>query len=126
MSRENLGRDVLFSVRLQEERRRLGLNQTKFGGLAGVSQRSQTDYETGKIFPDAQYLAAIAAAGADVTYILTGVRAIPSDAQPLTKQEAFVLETYRMTDEAGKAALRTTLSAFAQSKRVREEGKKAG
>jgi transcriptional regulator with XRE-family HTH domain len=60
--------------RLQEERKRLGLNQSEFADMAGVQISAQTNYETGKRQPDAAYLSAIAAAGADVLYILTGER----------------------------------------------------
>lgn len=112
--------------RLREERRKLGLNQAEFGALGRVSRAAQTNYELGKADVSSDYLASIAAAGADVMYILTGVRSGPSESEPLTREEAFVLETYRYTDEAGKTALRTTLSAFAQSNLVRKSGKKAG
>lgn len=67
-----------FHERLKEERTRLGLNQTQFGEVGGVRKETQSLYESGKRSPDADYLARIAQAGADVTYILTGVR------QPLT------------------------------------------
>ena len=60
--------------RLREERQRIGLNQTEFAGLAHVQKRAQINYESGERSPDATYLAAIAAAGADVQYIVTGVR----------------------------------------------------
>lgn len=61
--------------RLKEERIRLGLNQTDFGAIGGVQKNSQVKYESGARHPDAPYLEAIAAAGADVNYILTGARA---------------------------------------------------
>lgn len=48
------------------------MNQTEFAALAGVRKRAQINYEAGERAPDANYLAAIAAAGADVAYILTG------------------------------------------------------
>ncbi|MBF0214854.1 MAG: helix-turn-helix transcriptional regulator, partial [Magnetococcales bacterium] len=60
--------------RLKEERKKMRLNQTAFGSLGGVVLATQSDYELGKSYPDARYLAAIATAGADVSYILTGVR----------------------------------------------------
>ncbi len=58
--------------RLHEERLRLGLNQADFGAIAGVKRNAQLNYEAGKRAPDAGYLSAIAEAGADVQYILTG------------------------------------------------------
>ena len=63
-----------FGERLREERQRLGLNQTEFAALADVQKQAQLKYEKGDRSPDANYLAAIAVAGADVQYIVTGVR----------------------------------------------------
>ncbi|MFN3944616.1 MAG: helix-turn-helix domain-containing protein [Allosphingosinicella sp.] len=63
-----------FATRLREERNRTGLNQKEFGGLAGATLDSQSRYETGKNQPNAEYLAALARAGVDVMYVLTGER----------------------------------------------------
>lgn len=63
-----------FNERLKEERKRLGLNQTDFAALANVGQIAQVNYENGKRNPDSKYLQAIAKAGVDVQYILTGIR----------------------------------------------------
>lgn len=60
--------------RLREERERLGFDQTGFAALSDASRRSQSEWERGKAFPNAAYLAAIAEAGADVQYIVTGQR----------------------------------------------------
>lgn len=60
--------------RLKDERTRLGMNQTDFGAIGSVKKETQLNYESGKRMPDAEYLAKIAAAGADVGYILTGAR----------------------------------------------------
>jgi transcriptional regulator with XRE-family HTH domain len=60
--------------RLREERERLGYNQTDFAGICGKSKNSQIAWENGDAFPNAKYLVAIANAGADVNYILTGQR----------------------------------------------------
>ena len=58
--------------RLKEERIRLGLTQADFAGKGGVLRRAQVHYESGERCPDGHYFAKIAAAGADVHYILTG------------------------------------------------------
>lgn len=60
--------------RLKEERVRLGLSQEAFAVLADAAKRAQVYYEKGERRPDADYLAAVAKAGADVLYILTGRR----------------------------------------------------
>jgi len=71
-------------ARLREERLGLGFNQTDFAKIGAASKRSQVDWEKGASSPNADYLEAIAAAGADVLYILTGKR----EAGPLKDTEA--------------------------------------
>ena len=61
--------------RLKEERLRLGLTQEQFGALGGVKKQAQLKYEKGERKPDAAYFEGIAAAGANVDYILTGTPA---------------------------------------------------
>ena len=68
--------------RLREERQRLGLTQTAFAALAGQSLKSQTRYERGEREPGVLYLAAIAKHGADIAYIVTGLRAPAACDQP--------------------------------------------
>jgi hypothetical protein len=82
-----------FAGRLKEEQNRLGLNQAKSGARQS----------------DAAYLAEIAAAGADVGYILTGK---PSVA--LKPDEMALLDNYRHSTEEGKEAVKKTASALAQ------------
>jgi transcriptional regulator with XRE-family HTH domain len=66
---------ITIGERLKEERNRLGLSQAKIGDIAGVTKNSQINYEANKRSPDSAYLAKIAEIGADVNYILTGIRA---------------------------------------------------
>jgi transcriptional regulator with XRE-family HTH domain len=58
--------------RLRLERERLGLSQEEFAKAGGVGRQSQVRFESGERSPDADYLAGIAKAGADVLYIVTG------------------------------------------------------
>jgi transcriptional regulator with XRE-family HTH domain len=74
-SQQAMNKNLDIGKRLREERERLGFNQIDFAGIAGTIRGTQYNYESGKRSPDALYLAAIAAAGADVNYILTGHRA---------------------------------------------------
>jgi transcriptional regulator with XRE-family HTH domain len=60
--------------RLREERLRLGHNQSDFAEIGGVQRRAQVNYEADERSPDAGYLAAIAAQGADIQYVVTGRR----------------------------------------------------
>lgn len=63
-----------IGARLREERQRLGLNGADFGALASIGQRSLYRYEANERSPDAVFLAALAAHGVDVLYVLTGKR----------------------------------------------------
>lgn len=60
--------------RIRAERERLRLNQVDFASLGGVQKNAQINYEAGKRAPDASYLAALADAGVDVLYVVTGRR----------------------------------------------------
>jgi transcriptional regulator with XRE-family HTH domain len=92
--------------RLKEERKRLSLNQTDFGKIAGVGKTTQINYESGERSPDAAYLAAIAAAGADAQYIVTGIRS----EMALAPEERLMLDRYRASSKALRdAALRVLL-----------------
>ena len=84
--------------RLREERQRLDRNQTELGELGGVQKRAQINYESGERFPDAAYLAAIAAVGADVRYIITGDRKGPPPLA-LSPEEQVLLDGYRSLDK---------------------------
>lgn len=76
-----------IGARIREERDRLGLSQEEFAALGGVRKRAQIYYEQDERCPDGHYFAAIAAAGADVTYVLTGARSAgapaPTSAPPI-------------------------------------------
>lgn len=50
------------------------MNQPDFAALGGKTKKTLIDYEKGKTSPDAKFLNALAAAGIDVLYILTGTR----------------------------------------------------
>jgi transcriptional regulator with XRE-family HTH domain len=97
--------------RLKEERLRLDLNQTEFGELGGVQKDAQLKYESGKRKPDTEYLSAIAAAGADVQYILTGIRSSAA----LTPDEQALLAGYRVLDARGKAGVFGVIGGLTQS-----------
>lgn len=76
-----------IGARLRAERESLSLSQEAFANKAGVHRRTQVNYEADERRPDADYLAAIAGFGADIAYIVTGIRggsvkqSWPDDAQ---------------------------------------------
>ncbi|KAF1072680.1 MAG: hypothetical protein GAK45_00115 [Pseudomonas citronellolis] len=101
--------------RLKEERVRLGYNQTDLAGLAGVAKTSQFNYEKGERSPDAAYLAAIAAVGVDVLYVVTGQR-VPADASSVSAEEFDVIRILRlMPEEDRKTLVRMTHALFIAS-----------
>jgi len=63
---------VTFGERLRDERLRLGLNQTEFGELGGVTKKTQSLYESGDRSPDAKYLQSLFSIGVNLNYVLTG------------------------------------------------------
>jgi len=97
-----------FNERLRAERKRLGLNQEKFAALGGVAKDAQLNYEKGSRKPDSDYLVAVAAAGVDILYLLTGELAslvLPADEKEL-------LTGYRGLDIRNKANMLGMLDVF--------------
>lgn len=104
-----------LSVRLLEERERLGFSQAKLADLCQTSREMIGKYEKGKTIPGGEVLYLIGQAGADVGYILTGVRT--NTEATLSPREASLVENYRACDleEDRKAIERMALrSAEAQ------------
>jgi transcriptional regulator with XRE-family HTH domain len=92
--------------RIKEERARLGLTQTAMATLIGATKRSIINWEGGVGSPNAEAMAAMSTAGADVQYILTGVRSTST----LASDEQLLLERYRGSSESLRnAALRVLL-----------------
>lgn len=78
--------------RLKKERNRLGFTQEKFATQAGVSHRIYAAWEAGEAAPTAAHLAALAKAGADVQYIITGEPSVSA----LTPDEHQLLQLFRV------------------------------
>lgn len=70
--------------RLKDERTRLHLTLDAMGEAGGVGKNAQIKYEKDERHPDTQYLAGLDAAGADVLYIVTGIRRLD---MPMTSAE---------------------------------------
>lgn len=92
---------VSIGDRLAEERKRRGLNQAAFAAIGGVSVKTQVLYEKAERVPDANYLAAIAGAGFDALYVLTGA----SSAAAMSAEESAMLAGYRALDARGRAGV---------------------
>lgn len=99
-----------IAARLREEREKLGQSQEQFGLIGGVKKLAQMNYEKGDRSPDANYLAAIAAAGADVRYILTGQRDGPAPVVLSAEEQTMVAYMRDASPALRKAALGVLLS----------------
>lgn len=102
---------TVFSQRLKEERQRLGLNQTAFASLGGVSKDAQLNYENGSRRPDSTYLEAVASHGVDVLYALTGQR----DVTALSVDESDLVRRYREAPTVVRVAAYAALVAGAMT-----------
>lgn len=100
--------------RLREERTRLGANQEDFAQIGGVNRNTQGAYEKDERSPDVKYLAALAAHGVDVLYVVTGER-VPMKSDCLTVEEAELLLAYRVMGEADRQALARVAGALAKN-----------
>ena len=110
--------------RLLEERKRLGFNKGQMALAGGVRNSTYTNYEEGLRSPDANFLAAISESGADVQYILTGIRAsesaLPKAAQadqPLTVRQQAILGLF---DALSPNQQQEILQAAEEKKRLEE------
>ncbi len=94
--------------RIKSERKRLGYNQTEFAQIANATRGTASNWETGTGSPDAQALAALAAVGVDVLYVVTGERDfVPPPS--LTAEEQTLLDYFR---DASKEVRRAALGAL--------------
>jgi len=115
--------------RLLEVRESMGKTQSDFAAIAaaagvpGATRQSQAKYEKGIAAPSAAYMAAIASAGADVLYILTGQHSQPvPDSAGLPPRVRALVANYEATDEDGKRVIESTASFAAQPVRSRRSG----
>lgn len=100
----------LFSVRLKNERIRLGLTQAEIASKCNVSREMWGKYERGVALAGSEVLFSLVAIGVDVGYLFSGVRS----AGEITKEEASLIDDFRHMNEQGKAAVTTSARAMAQ------------
>lgn len=108
------------------ERERLAQTQDAFAAAGGIGKRALIHYEKGERAPDAVFLSAISAIGADVLYIITGRReaAAPGQAtenagggagRSAAARERALLDNYRASSDAGRRVVEGAASLAAQS-----------
>jgi len=107
-----------FGGRLKEERKKLGLTQSRMAEAAAVTSNTQLNCEKGVRRPDAACLAAVATAGVDVLYVLTGART-PHREESLSPDESEVLSNFRALSQEDKQAVYRLTHALAGSRTIR-------
>ena len=102
--------NISIGDRLREEREALGKTQSDLAVVAasldvpGATRQSQAKYEKGLASPSAAYMSAMATAGVDVLYVLTGQRD-GSAPQKVDPAEQVLLDSYRRCKPDAKANL---------------------
>lgn len=99
-------------ARLQEERKRLGLNQDEFAQHVGVAKRTLAGYEGGSGDVGATVLGVASTLGVDVLYVITG-RRLPADLDALGSAEVDLLRYFKgMPPEDQTSFLRVAKGMF--------------
>lgn len=96
--------DTSHGVRLTEERLRLGVSQVELADACGITRTMLSRYERAAAEPGSGSLIALANAGVDVLYVLTGRREGQSEAT-LSADEHGLLNAWRSGTQDGRAAL---------------------
>ena len=100
--------------RLKEERERLNFSQVQFAELVGATRKTLFNWETGVAAPNANVLAAWAAHGMDVLYVVTGQRSQPVPPQALLPEgDRILLDNFHAAPPQVQTGIETTLGAFA-------------
>jgi transcriptional regulator with XRE-family HTH domain len=107
-----------LGARLREVREEMGLSQTELAEIGGVIRNSQGSYERSERMPDTGYMQKIGAAGADIIYILTGIRATAFSSM-LSPEEQALLDNFRACEEADQSALRQLAMRSAEARRLK-------
>ena len=99
--------------RLREERTLLGLNQDAFAQLGGITRNTQGSYEKGERNPDSVYLSAVAKAGVDVLYVLTGGRLLRA-VEGLDEAEEQLIQQFRTLSDYDQKAVHRIVDAMSE------------
>ncbi|MFG0232333.1 helix-turn-helix domain-containing protein [Achromobacter sp. 413638] len=118
-----MGRNLDIGDRLRSERERLGMSQTEFAERADVTRKTLFGYESGERSPSADALAAWAAIGLDVLYVVTGSRSF-SPGPAVTSEQRALIADYDVCSPSDQAALRRTAAAMALGASAKAETKK--
>ena len=96
--------DTSHGERLTEARQRLGVSQVELADTCGITRTMLSRYERAAAEPGSGSLIALANAGVDVLYVLTGRREGQSEAT-LNADEHDLLDAWRSGTQEVRAAL---------------------
>ncbi|KFK92774.1 DNA-binding protein [Serratia sp. Ag1] len=102
--------------RLKEERKKLKLTQATAAALAGIKRETWSRYESGLISPGMEVLAALASAGANIQYVLTG----ESSGVTLSRDEMELLQRYRQAPIQVKGSVLSALTTGSSKERAEQ------
>lgn len=91
-----------ISLRLKQERKRIGLNQTSFSEAINTALSSYVKYEQGKRSIPADKLLELEQTGADVCFILTGRR--------VTNPEGYIEKRFAELDQRAQQAVQELIN----------------
>lgn len=107
-------KDISVCFRLREERGRLGKNQQDIAEALGINVKTVTRWEKSVAIP-ADKLAALAALGLDVLYVVTGQRTpAPAEQPALDGRASALLDNYQHMSPEDQAALSRLADSLAQ------------
>lgn len=101
----------LFGERLKKVRKSLGLSQADAADLSGITRVHWGRCERGEAVPGGEVLAALANAGADVRYILTGACDFAPPTHLTPEEETMLVYFKEASPAARRAAVRELLTA---------------
>lgn len=117
---------MTIGERIRSERERLGMSQPQFAQVADTTKQTLFSWETGRTSPNASQLAALAEAGVDVVYVVTGdyksvyqakvsleTMGVADNGAYLDGREAQLLTWYRAASDEGKRAIEAVARALA-------------
>lgn len=96
-----------FGARLRDERKRLKLSQAEFAQVGGVGRLAQLQYEAEVTAPTTRYLSLIASAGADLSYLVLGIRfnegrLTPTQEERINEKTIEWIDAYAETQPDGR------------------------
>ncbi len=105
---------MTIGTRLKSERERLGLTLPEFAELAGAKKNTVIDWQRDASSPPAAKLAALADAGVDLLYVLTGQRSIarPGMSEAEVAQFNELVDTFWALSDASRSVALELLSGL--------------